>query len=53
MLHVFVSALSGVKCVRNDVSVFKKKKKREVNPKIKKAERVLVRLFRILKISCS
>lgn len=51
MLHVFVSALSGVKCVRNDVSVFKKKK--EVNPKIKKAERVLVRLFRILKISCS
>lgn len=52
MLHVFVSALSGVKCVRNDVSVFKKKK-REVNPKIKKAERVLVRLFRILKISCS
>lgn len=29
------------------------KKKKEVNPKIKKAERVLVRLFRILKISCS
>lgn len=49
MLSVLSSASSGVKCVRNDVSVFKKNK----NPKIKKGGARLVRLFRILKISCS